>query len=232
MPYRKPYKKRAGRRPRRRKSRRESSKRIVAFKNPSPLPTKFKCVMRYSDPYIKIPVPSDAFLGAYIYTCNGLYDPNVTGAGHQPSGFDQLMTMYDHFVVIGAKAIVTFVNNDTTDAMIVGIDVRDSTNAQPDSRVIIESGTAKYANISNRDGGTNQVTIEYKVNPSKFLGRSKPLSDPQLKGGATGNPTEQCYFHIFAGNLVDQSALGDAVTANIIIEYQVILIEPKPVGLS
>jgi len=230
MPYRR--KKTFKRRGRKRPSRRESSRRIVAFKNPSPLPTKFKACMRYSDPYIKIPVPADTFLGAYIYSCNGIYDPNITGAGHQPSGFDQLMTMYDHFVVIGAKAIVTFVNNDTSDAMIVGIDIRDSVNAEPDSRVIIESGTAKYANISERASGANQITLEYKVNPSRFLGRSKPLSDPQLKGSATANPTEQCYFHIFAGNLDDQGTLGTSVTANIIIEYQVILIEPKPVGLS
>lgn len=188
--------------------------------------------MRYSDPYVPIPIPADTFLGTYIYSCNGIYDPNYTGVGHQPSGFDQLMAMYDHFVVIGAKMIVTFVNNDTSDAMVCGIDVRDSINAESDVRVIIESGTAKYANISNRDGGSNQVTMEYKINPNKFLSRSKPLSDPNLKGGASGNPIEQCYFHVFSGNLNDQGTQGTAVTANIVIEYQVILIEPKPVGLS
>jgi len=128
--------------------------------------------------------------------------------------------------------IVTFVNNDTSDAMICGIDIRDSTSASPDVRTIIESGTAKYANISNRDGGQNQVTMEYKINPNRFLSRSKPLSDPDLKGSSSANPAEQCYFHVFAGNLNDQGTLGDAVTANIVIEYQVILIEPKPVGLS
>lgn len=233
-----PYKKKMyRRRPRRRRRKTGSFRsgnngRVVAFKNPSPLPVKFKALFRYSEPYIKIPNPADTFLGTYIFSANGVYDPNITGIGHQPSGFDQLMTMYDHFVVIGAKITVTFVNNDANDPVVVGIDVRDSINAESDSRVIIESGTAKYANLSAKNNGDNQVTMEYRVNPNRFLGRSKPLSDPNLKGGASGNPVEQCYFHVFSGNLDDQITLAQATTANIVIEYQTILIEPKPVGLS
>ena len=206
--------------------------RVVAFKNPSPLPTKFHALFRYSEPYLKIPNPSTTFLGTYIFSVNGIYDPDITGVGHQPSGFDQLMTMYDHFVVIGAKITVTFVNNDPNDPVLVGIDVRDSVNAESDSRVIIESGTAKYANLSAKNNGENQVTMEYRINPNRFLGRSKPLADPSLKGGASGNPIEQCYFHIFSGNLDDQATLAAATTANVVIEYQTMLIEPKPVGLS
>lgn len=206
--------------------------KIVNFTNSSPLPIKFKAVLRYSSPYQTIPIPADTLLGARIYSCNGIYDPDITGIGHQPSGFDQLMLMYDHFVVIGAKLIVTFVNQDTSDSIICGIDVRDSINAEPDVRIIIESGTAKYINLSERSSGQNQTTMTYKVNPAKFLGRSNPLSDPQLKGSSGGNPTEQCYFHIFAGNLDDQGILGTECIANICIEYQVVFIEPKPVGLS
>jgi len=230
-----PYRKKRGyrKKPRKRKSRQSSGQgRVIVFKNPSPLPMKFKATLRYADPYIKIPAPSDTFLGTQVYSCNGIYDPYATGVGHQPSGFDQLMLMFDHFVVIGAKMIVTFVNNDTQDPMIVGIDIRDSTSGQFDSRVVIESGSAKYASISPRDSGQNQVTLNYKINPSRFLGRSKPLSDPQLKGSASGNPTEQCYFHVFGGNLDDQGTSGNEITANIVIEYQVVFIEPKQVGLS
>lgn len=226
------YTKRKGRRKKNKSFRSGNNGRVVSFKNASPLPIKFACTFRYSEPYLKLPAPADVFLGTQVFSCNGLYDPYITGAGHQPAGFDQLMTMYDHYVVIGAKAIVTFINNDTQDPMIVGIDVRDSVSAQFDSRVIIETGTAKYANISPRDSGQNQITMEYKLNPNKFLGRSHPLADPTLKGTTSANPTEGCFFHIFGGNLDDQGTLGTEITFNLCIEYQTILIEPKPVGLS
>lgn len=232
MAFRKKTYKKKRRGTRSRASRTQTSKRIVAFKNPSPLPMKFKATMRYSEPRILIPAPSDAFNGTWIFSANGIYDPDFTGTGHQPSGFDQLIAMYDHFVVIGAKAIVTFVNSDTSDSMICGIDVRDSINAESDVRVVIESGTAKYVNLSPRDAGTNQATVTYSVNPARFLGRSKPLSDPNLKGSASANPVEQCYFHMFNANLDDQGTQGTPVTANVVIEYQVMFIEPKPVGLS
>ena len=35
-------------------------------------------------------------------------DPNHTGVGHQPLYFDQLMTIYNHYIVIGAKITVKF----------------------------------------------------------------------------------------------------------------------------
>ena len=34
--------------------------------------------------------------------------PNHTGVGHQPLYFDQLMTIYNHYIVIGAKITVKF----------------------------------------------------------------------------------------------------------------------------
>ena len=40
----------------------------------------------------------------YQFSCNGLYDPNITGTGHQPMYFDQVTPIYNQYRVIGAKA--------------------------------------------------------------------------------------------------------------------------------
>ena len=49
---------------------------------------------------------------------NSLFDPNRTGTGHQPYGFDQLSTFYNRYYVTGSKMTVTFScqtkDNDTT----------------------------------------------------------------------------------------------------------------------
>ena len=38
---------------------------------------------------------------------NGLFDPDITGFGHQPMGFDQLCpTLYQSYVVTGCKMIL------------------------------------------------------------------------------------------------------------------------------
>jgi len=43
----------------------------------------------------------------YVFSTNGLYDPNITGTGHQPAGFDQIMLYYNHYYVNRATIAAT-----------------------------------------------------------------------------------------------------------------------------
>ena len=43
------------------------------------------------------------------FVANGAFDPNLTGVGHQPRGFDQFMAGYETFTVTGSKISVNFV---------------------------------------------------------------------------------------------------------------------------
>eukprot|EP00487_Bulimina_marginata_P010824 TRINITY_DN5_c0_g1_i10.p1 TRINITY_DN5_c0_g1~~TRINITY_DN5_c0_g1_i10.p1 ORF type:complete len:232 (-),score=-4.00 TRINITY_DN5_c0_g1_i10:213-908(-) len=231
MPRRQYRKKtsRTRRKTRRRSTRQEGQNgRITVYKNPSPLPMRFKAVLRYSDPNEQFQ-PAIANVGK-VFSCNGIYDPDITRVGHQPSGFDQLMSMYDHYVVIGARITTTFVNNDNNHGVVCAIDVRDRNTIEPDMRVVQESGTCKTVVLSSENSGKGSCTMTYNVNPNKFLGRSKPLSDPDLKGSDAANPVEQAYFHVMMLSLDGASA--DSTNISSLLEYQVIFIEPKPVGLS
>lgn len=46
------------------------------------------------------------------FTANGLFDPDVTGGGHQPRGYDQMMAIYERYVVTGVKVEVWFSSPD------------------------------------------------------------------------------------------------------------------------
>jgi len=231
MPYRKTYK-RKRRKVNRKKGRKKNYSRVVSFNNSSPLPRTFKATFRYSEPDVEIIPISSPGTNEYFYCMNGLYDPNITGIGHQPAGFDQLMTMYDHYVVIGCKAIITVLNSDDNHGALVCLDLRDSAQSLGDMRQAQESGTCKFVTLGNDRNSKSQQTITYNVNPNKFLGRSKPLSDPELKGSASSNPTEKCYLSICSTALRQDQANGEKLVFNVVLEYQAILIEPKPVGLS
>lgn len=39
----------------------------------------------------------------YSYSINGMNDPNLTGGGHQPMGFDQFAALYNNYYVTGMK---------------------------------------------------------------------------------------------------------------------------------
>lgn len=214
MPYRK--------RKRYAKKKRGSYRRKKAVIRKSPMPTKFVTKMRYCERFTVDPT-TGGLAAAYVFRANGLYDPNMTGTGHQPRGFDQLMAMYDHFVVLGSKITVTF-NLWNTEAYncVVGICLKDQATTQADANNYLEAGDNSYRAISTKTG---QATITKTFN-NKFLGRSSPLSDPQLKGSTTADPTELAFFHVWGSPAVGTSN-PSAIDCVCQIDYIVALIEPK-----
>lgn len=48
----------------------------------------------------------------YTFAGNSLFDPDITGVGHQPLGFDQWSTFYNKYTVYGSKIKAAFCNVD------------------------------------------------------------------------------------------------------------------------
>lgn len=65
------------------------------------MPLQYTCKLKYSE-YADINVAA-ASTTNIRFAANGLYDPNITGVGHQPNPFDQLMLFYTKATVIGSK---------------------------------------------------------------------------------------------------------------------------------
>lgn len=78
-----------------------------------PLSDRFVTKLRYCD---KISVPVTAnILGDYSFRLNSLFDPDLTGTGHQPYGFDQLALFYNRYRVYKVDyTIVQQPNNANT----------------------------------------------------------------------------------------------------------------------
>lgn len=216
------------RRKRYRSTFRPRASRQAFFSARSLMPTKLKRTFNYSEK-ISINAPTGGVSGAYLFSCNSLYDPNRSAPGHQPMGFDEFVgVLYDHYVVIGAKINVVCMSqsNDLPAAnAIVAIHVRDDTGTTGDLTRVIEQGKVTYGMLGPADGKAGTLSLTHKVNPAKFLGRSRPLSDPQLKGDASSNPNEECYFEINVASIDgdDPPAIDMLVT----IQYTAILIERK-----
>jgi len=205
----------------------KKKRRKMIISNRGPLLKQQLVNFRYQD--VRSIQPAALATAVHIFSANGAYDPDISGGGHQPRGFDQLMQLYDHFVVIATKITIDFIARaGETVPVICGVAVRDFTTTD-DYNGYIEGGNVKYSYTGQFNGV--KTRIEYKLNPNRFLGRSKPMADPNLKGSTSGNPTEQCFFHVF---LYAPFILQDpgAYAANVVIEYTAILIEPKVPSIS
>lgn len=62
------------------------------------------------------------------FALGGLYDPDVTGAGHQPYGFDQLMALYARYKVLAVTVSIT-AYSASSDSCVLAALVMASTDA-------------------------------------------------------------------------------------------------------
>jgi len=197
--------------------------------NKAPMPNKFASKLRYVETNLDIDPGNLTTAGVYIFSANGLYDPNISIGGHQPRGFDQLMTMYDHYTVIGSRITVTFTQQlgQVYNTATLGIALKDSPTGYTDINDYLEG-----RNLISRTSGSSSatetqrpITLSYAYSTKKFLGISHPLSEKDTAGSNTSNPVEQAYFHLFVAPLSFTDSVSWRCTAR--IDYLVIFTEPK-----
>lgn len=215
---------------RRAKRRRRSRFRMVKRMNNKPgmLGKTHRQVFRYVDRIVLN--PGLGTLATHIFQANGAYDPDITGTGHQPIAFDQLVGIfYNHYTVIGAKIKCTFIADAdaaTNQACIVAVETKSSTGATIDYSDLLEHGNSSHAVMTT--GTANQkATVTRRVNMSKFLGQ-KVLQEDANAGTASTNPNEGVFFHVTAtavGNSLDPPAL------NVLVELDMITILHEPKAL-
>lgn len=214
--------------PRRYKKRRTTRKRRNYRKKYKPAPqksllgnqrlVKFKYFHRGNELN-----PPAGGLSTYIFRANSLYDPDYSSVGHSVRGFDQLMTLYDHYTVIGSK-ITLKLGTDTglTTSLIAGIALRDSVTVPSDVVDYIEGRNVRHIMMSHNN---DSRTVSQKFSCKRFLGVSHPLAEKDVQGSVSSNPSEQAYFHLFASPVVNADV--DSIDMSVEIEYIAILTEPK-----
>ncbi len=195
-------------------------------------PTKRLVHLRYVE-QVELAGVAGGAMQTYYFTANGMFDPNITGTGHQPLGFDQYMSMYNHYTVIKSKCTVHFNNVGNLQPMVVGVNLDD--NATTITSAVAEfceqpSSSWKYVNVGD-GAGTNNATLSRVFNPKKNLGISHPMSEHDCRGNAAANPAEQSYYVVFSGPQNVGSDTG-VILVFVTIDYWAVLTEPKELAQS
>lgn len=158
-------------------------------------PKMLEMTHRYSESFIPL-TSSSGSLAKYFFSCNGMYDPNITGTGHQPGYFDQIAAIYDHYTVIASKIKVSFVPGGTASiGFAYGVSVHDdATNATTNFTTLMESPTTVGKFYSPFNAAAPQITKNWNVQAS--FGNA-PLANDELKGNSATNPFEQQTYMVW-----------------------------------
>lgn len=169
-----------------------------------------------------------------FFSANGVQDPDITHIGHQPIGFDQIMTFYEHYCVFRSKITVTF-HNASAGPMKVMVYLTPDTTPLTTSYNIIENGYVQTGYVeAPGSGGSTIKTLSLECDVKKYFGKSKYkdlMDQKELTGDINANPTEQVYFVIAAFDSFGPSN-DPNLGADVTISYDTIYFEPKKVPSS
>lgn len=137
--------------------------------------------------------------GFYTFCLNGLYDPNITGAGHQPLGVDQVEQIFSNYCVIGARMKVTVLNNDTDEYLMAVLYVSEEPTPPTNTAELMEQGSQISRVIppmgTSYDNGKPTV-LQTKVGMKKVFKVKSLLDREDVNAVRTANPTRPLYGHI------------------------------------
>ncbi len=187
-----PYRRKPRRKTRRHKKRNGKNSRLKALVNrgPSLFPDKYICKLRYSDTKDL----AGAGVQQHVYRSNSLFDPDLTGAGHQPMGFDELNNFYNFYTVTAFKTACTFINEGPTECA-VAITPTNTSPTFNNINQVKEISRSRYTilNAADSGGSIRKLSHYFKNNVIAGVTSSKYNSEENYSSIFGDNPSQQVF---------------------------------------
>lgn len=186
----------------------------------TPLPAKLKANFRFCEKNT-LNIGLAGGISNQVYNAASLFDPNTTGGGAQPRGFDQLMVLYRKYTVIGSKITVHFIPQSTIQSYICAINLKSIATVETS---IVDVAESSFSVIDASNGASKGPHKLMQTYTPKFTGNTNPLDDEELGGSVSTSPVNSSYFHLSAESATanDEGPIGTFA----IIEYTAILHDP------
>lgn len=151
-----------------------------------------------------------------VFAANGIFDPYLTGVGHQPMYRDTYAGIYDQYTVIGSKFTCTFVPRTVTNGFLVGVCGDDDSSFTTTLTTIMEQNNSQSAAIGNLAAGS--VTLTQTFEPLRDFGVA--TKDDGYSATSVGsNPNELWCISAWVATI--DGATTDICDIYVDIEYTV-----------
>ncbi len=192
----------------------------------------------YCEHALGLTAPVSGNVVTYFFSANGMFDPNITGTGHQPIGFDQQMLLYEQATVVRSSIEVVF-NIGPGLTVMCGVALFPDVSAVTDPQDLYENGLIKVIPITS---GSNtfqnqymRTTVRLDCDVAKYFGRPTQqslLNDDNLYTTAAANPVEQVYYGIVAWQINQDGTTTTTVGFQVLLSYDAIFWEPRKLASS
>lgn len=165
-----------------------------------------------------------ATAASHTMSLNNLYDPNISGTGYQPIGFDQMSAIWLNYRVLSAKVKLEVF--PASAAATVGFYPSGLSTLPADWNAWTVQPFAKTRTTSS----TLPVVLQANIVPWNVLGVQKAnyMNENDYLSSSTGGPLRPVYLQIFAKT----AGAATSVSTRIYIEYVVLASQPVALGMS
>lgn len=156
---------------------------------------------------------------SYIYRANGIFDPDYTGAGHQPMWRDNFAAVYDNYTVLGSTITVEFHSRSATLGGVVGLIGSDTPTLSSTATTLYEANNS----VSTIIGSVNSVSkvLHMNYSPLKHMGQEvKDDGTSMTAVGADPSAGEGTYYYGLYASTEDFGSTA-IFLAKVEIEYTV-----------
>lgn len=193
----------------------------------SALPKQMSVKLKYYTNLSLDPVAGGAAVN--VFSANGGYDPDITGAGGQPRGLDQWFALYAKGIVTGSKITCKGLSTTAADVGLVGVALQNKTAVETNPKPYIEDPRCSWFQYANTASYDQEARIAY--GPRSFFDYKNPIDESDLHFTSSTNPTQQAYYHVWFGAVNAGSNPGPAVI-QVVVEYTITFFEPVALASS
>jgi len=133
-----------------------------------------------------------AGLSVQTYRLNSLYDPDESGAGTQPVGFDEIMQIYEYYRVEKVRCHIEAVNAGSA-AIIAIMPNRSSTD--PTQITAMAANNGGRSKMIAGTYGQNKAVFDFEIDIKDYLGLKMNIGD-DLNGTTSASPARTVFLHI------------------------------------
>lgn len=157
----------------------------------------------------------------FAFSCNSAYDPNQSGAGHSPYGFNQWALIYNHYKVWGSKMTLRVTNAGALQCgTIYGIKVDDDGSVNTNVNSLMEQKDSRYDVIVGQNAPR-------ALSKKWSLRKTMDPTEDGVSAIVSANPSDQEYFVIYAGQADPTVTAVGRITFQVQIDYLVQFSEIK-----
>lgn len=167
----------------------------------------------------------------YQFRLNSLFDPNLTGTGHQPKGFDQLAALYNRYRVYRAKYRVTFAQTSNTIPLYCGAAPTNTLTGFTDITDHAETAFCNYiVAVNSNPLPTGDFTGSVDLAVLNGKSRVAYAADDTTQALVSTNPAEQLNLHVMVQTL--DNSTNVSMTFIVQIWYDCEFSDPAQLGQS